>query len=262
MSLKIMTIASGSKGNCTYVASDNTRLLVDAGVSPKRIEEALSHDGCSISDLNGVLVTHEHSDHICYLRALSDKGVPVYAHERVMSAIVRQTGSIPFESVDFFDAGFEVGDIKVYPFRIPHDTLYPLAYSFECGSARISVATDIGHITEGILSNLKGSQIVLLEANHDLEMLIKGAYRRELKTRIRGANGHLSNDSTALIVRNIAKSGLKRIILGHMSEENNCPELAFSTVVDALCAEGLTEGVDIDVELALQNKTGEIYYCK
>lgn len=262
MSLKIMSIASGSKGNCTYVASENTKLLVDVGVSPKRIQEALSRDGCSISDLKGVLITHEHDDHICYLRALADKGVPIFAHERIMSAIVRRVGNIPFESVDFYDAGFNIGDISVYPFRIPHDTVYPLAYSFECDGARISVATDIGHITEGILSNLKGSQIVLLEANHDLEMLIKGDYRANLKTRIRGANGHLSNDSTALIVRNIAKCGLKRIILGHLSEENNCPELAFSTVVEALRAEGLTEGVDVDVELALQNKTGEIYYCK
>lgn len=261
MALKIMTIASGSRGNCTYIASDTTRLLVDAGVGIRRIQEALKHDGATVGDINGVLITHEHEDHISGLKALADRNVPVYAHERVMASIVRRVGSVPFENVDFFDAGFTIGDIAVYPFRIPHDTLYPLGYSFECGGARISVATDIGHITEGILSNLKGSQIVLLEANHDMEMLIKGRYSKSLKTRIRGAKGHLSNDTAAIIARTLADFGLKRVILGHMSEENNCPEIAFSTVVAALNRDGYTEN-DVAVELALQNKTGDIFCIK
>lgn len=262
MSLRIMTIASGSKGNCTYIASDTTKLLVDAGVGIRRIQEALALDNTKISDLQGVLITHEHEDHISGLKALSDRGVPVYVHEKAMAAVVRRLGvNIPFQDVEFFDAGFTVGDIKVYPFRIPHDTAYPLAYSFECGTARISVATDIGHITEGVINNLKGSQIVLIEANHDIEMLTNGSYTPRLKTRIKGANGHLSNDSAALICRTLCDFGLKRVILGHMSEENNCPELAFSTVVSALNRDGYTEK-DIAVELALQNKEGEIFYIK
>lgn len=262
MSLKIMTIASGSRGNCTYIASETSRILVDAGVGVRKITQALARDNCRLDELNGVIITHEHDDHVFCLKTLADKGVPVYAHERAMSAIVRRVGSVAFESVDFFDAGFNVGDIKVYPFRVPHDTVYPLGYSFECGGARISVATDVGHITDGILSNLKGSQIVLLEANHDMEMLLRGAYRQSLKKRIQGANGHLSNDSASLIVQNIAKCGLQRIILGHLSEENNCPELAFTTIVDGLSREGLIEGADVSVEIAYQNKIGELFYIK
>lgn len=124
------------------------------------------------------------------------------------------------------------------------------------GGARVSVATDIGHITEGILSNLKGSQVVLLEANHDVEMLMKGSYTQRLKTRISGANGHISNDCAANVATVLAHCGLKTLILGHMSEENNCPELAFSTVLSALDANGFSDKVR--VELAYQNKCGEL----
>ena len=255
MSLKIMSIASGSHGNCTYISSETTHILVDAGVNLKRISDALKTIGVGITDLSGVVVTHEHDDHISGLSALSNAGVKVYAHERVMPHIARRIGPIPFENVDFFDAGFEIGDIAVYPFRIPHDTVYPLAYTFVSGGARVSVATDIGHITEGILSNLKGSQVVLLEANHDVEMLMKGSYTQRLKTRISGANGHISNDCAANVATVLAHSGLKTLILGHMSEENNCPELAFSTVLSALDANGFSDKVR--VELAYQNKCGE-----
>lgn len=261
MSLKIMSVASGSKGNCTYIASETTHLLVDAGVGTKRIAEALSKDNVGIRDLDGVLITHEHDDHVSGLQCLASMGVKVYAHERIMPSLVRKTGPIAFESVDFFDAGFLIGDISVYPFRIPHDTAYPLGYSFECGQSRVSVATDVGHVTEGILSNLKGSQIVLLEANHDTEMLLHGAYPKTLKTRIRGANGHLSNDSAALVATALAGCGMKRLILGHLSEENNCPELAFSTVVAALEKNGFSVN-DVAVDIAYQNKCGEIYIAK
>lgn len=256
MSLKIMSIASGSHGNCTYISSETTHILVDAGVNLKRISDALKAIGVGITDLSGVVITHEHDDHISGLSALSNAGVKVYAHERVMPHIARRIGPIPFENVDFFDAGFEIGDIAVYPFRIPHDTVYPLAYTFVSGGARVSVATDIGHITEGILSNLKGSQVVLLEANHDVEMLMKGSYTQRLKTRISGANGHISNDCAANVATVLAHSGLKTLILGHMSEENNCPELAFSTVLSALDANGFSDKVC--VELAYQNKCGEL----
>ena len=261
MSLKLVSLASGSKGNCTYIASETTHLLVDAGVGTKRIAEALSKDNVGIRDLDGVLITHEHDDHVSGLQCLAAMGVKVYAHERIMPALVRKAGPVAFENVDFFDAGFLIGDIRIYPFRIPHDTAYPLGYSFECGQSRVSVATDVGHVTEGILSNLKGSQIVLLEANHDTEMLLHGAYPKTLKTRIRGANGHLSNDSAALVATALAGCGMKRLILGHLSEENNCPELAFSTVVAALEKNGFSVN-DVAVYIAYQNKCGEIYIAK
>ncbi|MEG2454265.1 MAG: MBL fold metallo-hydrolase [Clostridia bacterium] len=259
MALKLLTIASGSRGNCTYIASENTRLLVDAGVGIRRIIEALNTINVKVNDINGVLITHEHSDHISGLGALAERDIPVYAHERAYAAISRRVGGIAFESVDFFDAGFKIGDILVRPFRIPHDCCYPLGYSFENDGVKISIATDIGHITEGLINNLIGSNILLLEANHDLEMLLKGSYQPALKQRIQGANGHLSNDSAAIIIKKLVNCGLKRVILGHLSEENNYPELAFSTVVEALRGDGVIEGRDIFVDVALQNKIGELF---
>ncbi len=259
MSLIIQTIASGSHGNCTYIASETTHLLVDAGVGIRRITEVLAENKIEISDLNGVLITHEHADHISGLSALAERGVPVYAHERAFASICRKVGAIAFESVDFFDAGFTIGDILVRPFRTPHDSAYSVGYTFSNDGSKIGVATDIGHISEAIIANLSGCQLVLLEANHDMEMLIKGAYSQRLKQRIRGANGHLSNDGASIIVARLIDCGLKRVILGHLSEENNYPELAFSTVLETINRAGLCEGKDIFVEIALQDKKGEIF---
>lgn len=258
MSFKICTIASGSKGNCTYIECGGTHLLVDAGIPLKRLERELSELDIKLSQIDGVLITHEHADHICGLKQLADAGVPVYAHERALSAICRKSGALSFESVDFYDGGFEIGAITVRPFRIPHDAAYPMAYAFQSGGEKVSVATDIGHITEGLISNLKGSTTVLLEANHDLEMLLKGGYSPQLKRRISGANGHLSNDSAGIIALNLLPFGLKNLILGHLSEENNYPELAFSTVVQAVEREGAREGRDIHITVASQYKKGDI----
>lgn len=258
MALKILNIASGSHGNCTYIASETTKILVDAGVGIRKLTNALEIANTKITDINGIVITHEHNDHISGLPSLYAKGVPVYAHERACAAICRKAGGIAFENVDFYDGGFMIGDILVRPFRIPHDASYPLAYTFENNGTRISVATDIGHITDGLISNLLGSQLVVLEANHDLEMLIKGSYRSSLKKRIQGANGHLSNDSAGIVACNLAGHGIERLILGHLSEENNYPELAFSTVVQVLEREGIKEGKDIFIDIALQNKIGEL----
>lgn len=260
MALHIFTIASGSKGNCTYIASETTKILVDAGVGIRRVSAALGSVGASVGDLAGVLVTHEHTDHISGLCALSDRGVPVYAPDRLFAAVCRRTGAtIPFVGVDFFDAGFTVGDILVRPFRTPHDSAYSVGYTFSCGRAKVGVATDIGHINDAVIANLSGCHTVLLESNHDTEMLLKGGYAPRLKQRIRGANGHLSNDSAAIIVSKLVNSGLKRVILAHLSEENNCPEIAFETVVEALTRCGKKEGSDVFVEVASQNDIGELY---
>lgn len=262
MSLKILTIASGSHGNCTFIASETTKILVDAGIGVRKLANALEIVNTKITDINGVVITHEHTDHICGLPQLHKRDVPIYAHERAQSSIRRRTGDIAFECVDFYDGGFMVGDILVRAFRIPHDASYPLGYSFECKGVRISVATDIGHITDGLISNLMGSQLVLLEANHDIEMLMKGRYRSSLKKRIQGGKGHLSNDSAGIVATNLVGHGLERLLLGHLSEENNYPELAFSTVVQKLESEGIKEGKDILVDIALQNKIGDLIELK
>lgn len=257
MALEIMTISSGRKGNCTYVSSGRTRLLVDAGTSLRRISAALESIGVGIPDINGVLVTHEHSDHVLSLRPLASRGIPIYVHERARAAVTRSVkAEIPFADVDFFDAGFDIGDIRVYPFRVLHDADYPLGYSFVCGGARISVALDLGKATPGVLNNMMGSEIVLLDCNYDPSMLANGEYPPFLKRRIGGTRGHLSNGEAAVICRTLAGHGLKRVILGHISENSNTPETAEAAVAGALRELGYG---DVAVCLAGMNETGDLY---
>lgn len=260
MTLRICSLASGSKGNCTYVASDNTKLLVDAGLPYSTIKNRLEEVGEDISEISAIVITHEHIDHVRGLEKFNAEGVKIYAHPRAQTGIILKTGRLDFVEEEFYDGGFEVGDILVRPFRIPHDACYPLGYGFECNGDRIAVATDIGHITEGLVNNLKGCRTVLLEANHDVEMLYNNPkYVMRLKKRIDGANGHLSNETAAEVAQRILTKNLERIILAHLSEENNLPELAFATVVEKLRQSGAREGKDLFVQVAKQNCPTDVY---
>lgn len=231
MSLKLVSLSSGSKGNATLILSDATALLVDAGISYTRIAEGLRTFGVTPSDLDGVVITHEHADHIKGLPRLSEE-CKVYAHPLTQRAIFYRVGGIKnVVDVDDYEGGFTIGDIEVEPFRIPHDAEYPLAYSFQCGHARCSVATDIGVPTRGVLRNIRESEVVLLEANHDIKMLKEGNYPYKLKERILSSVGHLSNDATATIVKHlVGQSQVRELVLGHISENNNTERLAYDTV--------------------------------
>lgn len=257
--LKLCSLSSGSKGNCIYIASDTTEILVDFGMSFSYVSDALKKIGTDIGNISGVVVTHEHADHVCGLLKASQEGLKVYAHARTTLALNAKCGRITTENLPFYDGGFQIGDITVLPFRVPHDAVYPLAYSFVSADDKISVATDIGHPTEGIINNLKNSRILLLEANHDREMLLGGDYPEKLKKRIDGANGHLSNEVAAEILKKVVSPKTKQIVLGHLSENNNTPELAFQTVVDSLYRAGITEGKDVLVDVATQSHTTRIF---
>ncbi len=257
MSLKLVSLSSGSKGNATLIQSENTAILLDAGITFARIRDCLKEFSLTPSMLAGVVVTHEHDDHIRALPAL-ETYAPVYAHPLTLEAIrVRQGCVANVASVTDYENGFEIGDIKVIPFRIPHDAAYPLAYSFECGGARMSVATDIGVPTVGLLKNIKDSEVVLLEANHDVEMLRTGGYPARLKARILSDKGHLSNDAAGRVARLLSgQSKVKRLILGHISENNNTEELAYSTVRAAL--DEVEDGT-IQLSLAHQGARSEVF---
>lgn len=257
MSLKLVSLASGSRGNATLVFSDSAALLVDAGVSYTRIKNELKDFGLTPSMLDGVVITHEHSDHIAGLARLEEE-CKVYAHPLTQKAIYMRQGVLKnVADVDFYEDGFDIGDIHVEPFRIPHDAAYPLAYSFSAGNSRCSVATDIGTPTHGILRNVRDSQVVLLEANHDVEMLRSGHYPPLLKARILSNNGHLSNDGAARIAGLlVGKSEVGTLILGHISENNNTEQLAYATVSRVL--EEIGDG-DIDLYVAHQGRRSEIF---
>ncbi len=258
MGIKILPIASGSKGNSTLIMTDNTAILCDAGVSCARIKEGLRTVGLTLNDLSGVVVTHEHSDHIYAIPKINPI-VPLYAHGETVKAIYKKQGEVKnYRSVDFYENGFSIGDISVTPFRIPHDAAYPLGYTFSNGGRSVSVATDMGIPIRGVLNNIKNSEVVLLESNYDVDMLKNGSYTPALKKRILGNLGHLSNDSSAIMAENLIGTKVQTLILGHISENNNLPELALGAVKGKLDS----HGADICVKIALQHEIGEIVEAK
>ena len=258
--MRLCSIASGSSGNCIYVGSDKTHLLVDAGISGKKVEFGLNSLDLTTGDLDGILVTHEHSDHIKGLGVVARKcGVPIYATQGTIRAM-ENSGSLGKMPEGIFhevtpDQDCPIGDLTIHPFRISHDAAEPVAYRIGQGDREVGIATDMGVYDEYIVKNLKGLDALLLEANHDVNMLEIGKYPPQLKRRIRGKLGHLSNDDAGRAAEFLVRLGTERIILGHLSEENNYPELARQTVICVLNDAGIKCGRDVLLGVALPQQT-------
>lgn len=231
----VETLASGSSGNCTLVAEGNSRVLIDAGISYKKITQGLSELGLTISDIDAVMMTHEHKDHIKGLGVLERKRcIPVYGTSGTIAAVKADCslGKMPediFYQIEA-DSSFSLGELTFYPFGIDHDAAEPVAYRIEAGGRKAAVATDLGTYNDYTVRNLSGLDAILLEANHDVRMLEAGPYPYQLKQRIRSDRGHLSNDAAGGLLARIAHEGLKQVMLGHLSKENNMVELAALTV--------------------------------
>lgn len=231
----MMTIASGSSGNCIYIGSDNTHILIDAGVSRKKIVEGLKAADLSTDDISAIFVTHEHSDHIKGLGVLSRKEeIPIYASEGTLRGIKGSSslGEMPsyiFNPINV-DNDLYINDLCIHSFRTSHDANEPTAYTVTCGNHKMSVITDLGKYDDYIIDNLKGTQSILIEANHDIKMLQVGSYPYYLKQRILGDKGHLSNESSGRLLCELLNDDLKSIMLGHLSKENNYEKLAYETV--------------------------------
>lgn len=233
--MRLVSIASGSSGNCIYVGSDNTHILVDAGISNKRIEQGLNEIGVKGEELNGIVITHEHSDHTKGLGVLARKrGIPIYGTKETLEEIagMKYLGEYPKELLRLIqpDVDFSIGDLEVKPFRIDHDAVNPVAYRIQCEKHSVAVATDMGHFDQYIIDHLQGLDALLLESNHDVRMLETGPYPYYLKRRILSDHGHLSNDNAGRLLNYILHDGMKKILLGHLSKENNYEELAYETV--------------------------------
>ena len=233
--MNLYSIASGSSGNCIYVGNEDTNILIDAGISGKRVVEGLTSIDINPEKLHGLLITHEHSDHIKGVGVLARKfKVPIYATAETINAMLRSStiGRIPSELLQIIepDQSFLINDIKVNPFSISHDAANPLAYTFEQNGGKIGIATDLGTYDDYIVKNLQGCDALLIEANHDINMLQVGSCSYVLKKRILGDRGHLSNDNSGRLLCEIYHEKLKTIILGHLSNENNYPDLAYETV--------------------------------
>lgn len=232
--MRLCSIASGSSGNCIYVGSDSTHLLIDVGVSGKRIEQGLQSLELTGRDVDGIFITHEHSDHITGLGVLARKyGIPIYASRGTLEAI-RGCGSLGKLDTELFheikaDQKLVVKDLVVQPMKISHDAAEPVAYRVSYGKKKVAVCTDLGVYDEYTVECLKGVNALLLESNHDVNMLQVGPYPYPLKRRILGDKGHLSNENSARLLCRILHDELKAVLLGHLSKENNLPELAFET---------------------------------
>ncbi len=238
--MRFVSFSSGSSGNCIYTGTDDTHILIDAGISSKRIEKSLSEVGLSPSDVSAICITHEHSDHIKGLEIFEKKfGIPVYATADTIKEI-RKTWSdeeeFPEELFNSVmpDVDFSIGDYTVEPFSTSHDAADPVAYRFKAEGRSLAVATDMGYFNQYTIDHLLDLDAVLLESNHDVRMLETGPYPWYLKQRIMGDFGHLSNDNCGRLVNCILNERLHLILLGHLSKENNMPEIAYETVKQAV----------------------------
>ncbi|MBS6398221.1 MAG: MBL fold metallo-hydrolase [Clostridiales bacterium] len=254
--MRLCSIASGSSGNCIYTGSENTHLLVDAGISAKKIEAGLRELEVEGRDIQGLLITHEHSDHIKGAGILARRyGFPIYATEGTISQMkgMSTLGKIDESLYHTIraDEPFCIGDMEIEPFHISHDAADPVAYRFRCGEKSAAVATDMGVYNDYIVEHLKDLDVLLLEANHDIQMLQVGPYPYPLKQRILGDRGHLSNESAGQLLCRILHDHMKKIYLGHLSKENNYAELAYETVKLEIQLNPVQYGpADFDIQVA------------
>lgn len=242
--LNFTSLYSGSTGNSLLVQTENTNILVDTGVSAKKIIDALASLGTDITDIDAILVTHEHIDHVNSLGTLSSKyNIPVYANLETWSYMSKQKDKICEKNQNIFkiNESFDINDLKINSFSIPHDAANPCGFNIFKEDKKLSIATDIGHMTKDILSRLEGSDFLMLEANYNYEILKCCSYPYKLKSRIAGPNGHLSNEMAGKTINYLLNTGLSKVILGHLSKENNFPELAYKTVLDELIANNFNE---------------------
>lgn len=233
--MRLCSIASGSSGNCVYVGSDATHLLVDVGISGKRTEAGLRELGLTGRDIDGILITHEHSDHISGLGVLARKyGIPIYATHGTIRAMKNISGLEGLDDSLFHevweDKKLILKDLTVNPMHISHDAAQPVGYRISYGDKKVAVCTDLGIYNDYTVECLKGMDAILLEANHDVNMLQVGPYPYYLKQRILGDRGHLSNENSGRLLCRVLHDGLQAVLLGHLSKENNLPELAYESV--------------------------------
>lgn len=250
--VEFATIASSSRGNCVYIGTENTRILVDAGLSGKKIESGLAELGLTGEDIDAVFVTHEHNDHVDGVGVLSRRfDIPVYATEGTWRDMPAKVGAIREKNKKAVYEGEYciINDISLCPFAIPHDAAQPVGYRINAFGRNITVATDIGHITDKIIKNASDCDLLLLESNHDVQMVYDGVYPPALKQRVLSDYGHLSNVNCANVLNRVISSRLKYAILGHLSGENNTPRLAFDTVSGMLNDEGVAIGDDGDINM-------------
>ena len=248
--MRFCPLCSGSSGNATYIEAGNARLLIDAGLSCKRITELLRMIGVAPNNLTAILITHEHADHVRGVNILSKKyDLPVYANAETWSMLRETLRDVAPKNVCVFesDCDFYLCGVRVRPFSVPHDAVHCVGFTFTQGGHKVGVCTDLGRADARILSILSGCELLLLEANHDVDMLMAGSYPYLLKKRILSGSGHMNNEDCGKAIAKLSETGVRNVILGHLSKENNYPELAMVTVQAALEDAGVADKVKLAI---------------
>jgi phosphoribosyl 1,2-cyclic phosphodiesterase len=247
-------LASGSKGNCSYLGTGSTKILVDAGISTKAIKQKLSQINVDLADIDAILISHEHGDHIQGLKVLAYQlGIPVLANAETAKGITSYFQDCPKFKIFSTGETFEFGDLEIHPFSIPHDTLDPVAFTVHLDSIKLGICTDLGFATSLVEHRLKDCDYLFVEANHQPSMVHACSRPPIYKQRVLGRNGHLSNEACGTLLNCVASSRLKKVYLAHLSSECNHPETALAVVKDCLKEKAST----IDISIAFQEEVSQ-----
>lgn len=263
--MRLCSIASGSSGNCIYVGSDNTNILIDVGISGKRIEQGLNSLELSTGDIDGILITHEHSDHIASVGVISRKyNIPIYATAGTIEGIknYKSCGDFDYELLRPINGGedFLINDLIIHSVNVSHDAREPVAYRVEHNNQKVGVCTDLGVYDDKIIDCMSGLNCLLIEANHDINMLQVGKYPYNLKQRILSDKGHLSNETCGRLLCKLLHDDLSTIFLGHLSEENNYAELAYEAVRLEIMMDSCDYSPsDFNIKVAKRGDVSEIF---
>lgn len=260
--MKFCSLSSGSSGNCEYIEHKDTRILIDAGLSGKKIESLLESIDVNIKSIDAIFVTHEHIDHVKGVGVLARRhNLKVLANQNTFYNMLNTTKDIESENVFFFEneKGFDFKDIHIEPINSFHDCSKGSCFTFSADNKKISLVTDTGFVDTNIMEKINESDLYFLEANHDKDMLMQGSYPWSLKQRILSNRGHLSNEAASNILSQLLKRKKEIVMLAHLSQDNNLPYLATRTVRDMLLNKNIQEGTDYILEVARRECASEIY---
>ena len=251
---KVCQLFSGSSGNSIFISDGRAKILVDAGVTAKRLEYGLRYIGEDASELDAIFITHEHYDHVKGLNVLAGRyGIPVFSSEKITQKLYEDDRISEKSPSEIISGNSELSGIEIIPFELSHDSVECYGYRFNLNGGRsVCVCTDTGYVTKAAKDVIPGSDFVFLESNHEITMLENGRYPYILKQRILSRKGHLSNDDCADFVRLLVKSGTRWLNLSHLSRDNNVPEIARQSVISALLQDGLKENSDYRLSVSPQ----------
>lgn len=262
MTIKFCSLSSGSSGNCQYIETANTKILIDGGFSGKKIEGLLSSIGVDPCELDGIFITHEHIDHVRGVGVLSRRyDLPIFANANTWIGMEKTIGKIKENNIRVFtsEKDLDIRDITVCPIKIFHDALEPVGYIIYYKKNKISIVTDTGFVNDIMKEKMKGSNLYLMESNHDVDMLKEGSYPWALKQRVLSTRGHLSNIDAGMVLGDLVSASGEIILLGHLSQENNKPELAHKTVKDSMMNLGIDVDNDLTLDLTYRDKVTKVY---